>query len=249
MKEEFFSLGGYLLSEPYLLLYSEVRNVDSYMEIMALIAAGVNKTSKIADKAGTSQALCSSMLKKLEKLSYVCEKKNEVIDSKVLGWEIKDNFLAFWFRFVFHAEKAIELGSTDVFLNEAIKELQGFVGRRIEETIREYIVSISTKPIKKYGSAEFANQVERKNEGIDFVAQRLDGEYLFGEFKRRDKCVDTGTLEDLKRKSLLVLSSHCEREYYLVSKAGFFTALSDIATLDAKVHLIEGLDIFAPERV
>lgn len=245
LREEFFSFGGALLSEPYLLLYSEVRNVDSYMGIMSLIAEGVNKTSKIADKAGISQALCSSMLKKLENLSFVSEKKNAVIDSKVLGWEIKDNFLAFWFRFVYPAEKAIELERGEVFLEETIKALDTFVGRRIEETLRGYIVNKTSKAVKNYGAVEFPNPLERKNEEIDFVAECEGGTYLFGEFKWSDRCVDVGTLEDLKRKSLLVLPSHCDKEYYLVSKAGFTTALVDIATLDTKVHLIDGKDIFA----
>lgn len=54
-------------------------------------------------------------------------------------------------------------------------------------------------------------------------------------------------LEDLKRKSLLVLPSHCDKEYYLVSKSGFTTALVDIASTDTKVYLIKGRDIFAPD--
>ncbi len=247
LREEFFSFGGALLSEPYLLLYSEVRNVESYMGIMALIAEGVNKTSKIAPKAGISQALCSSMLKKLDNLSFVSERKNAVIDSKVLGWKIQDNFLAFWFRFVYPAEKAIDLERGEIFLEEAVKTLNNFVGRRVEETIREYIVNKASKPVKKYGLVEFPNPLERKNEEIDFVAECENGTYLFGEFKWRDRCVDVCVLEDLKRKSLLVLPSHCEREYYLVSKAGFSAALSDIASTDTKVHLISGWDIFVPD--
>ncbi len=159
LNEEFFSLGGALMTEPYFLLYSEVRNVDLYMAVMYLIADGENKTSKIADKAGISQALCSSMLRKLNNLSFVSEKKNAVINSKTLGWEIKDNFLAFWFRFIYPARKAIELDNASSFFLKTLKEIDEFCGRRIEETLREYIVNNASVSIKDYGFLEFANPV------------------------------------------------------------------------------------------
>ncbi len=162
VREEFFSLGGALLSEPYMLLYPEVRNVDSYMEIMSLIADGVNRTSKITDKAGISQALCSAMLRKHNNLSFAAEKKNAVINTKVLVWEIEDNFLAFWFRYVYPAQKAIELDNAELFFQETISQIDEFVGKRIEETIRKYIVNNTSMPVKDYGSLEFSNPIEKK---------------------------------------------------------------------------------------
>lgn len=242
LETEFFSQGGALFLEPYLLLYSEVRNIDLYMEIMALIAEGVNKTSKIADKAGITQALCSAMLRKLNNLKFVSEKKNAVINSKIQGWEINDNFLAFWFRFIYPARNAVELDNAGPFFRTTLKELDEFTGKRIEETIRTYIVNTSNAPIKDYGYLEFANPIERENEEIDFIALTSDGEYLFGEFKWRNDKVGESGLEDLKRKTGLVHSG--KKEYYLVSKEGFTDALYKAAERDTSIHLIEGLSIF-----
>lgn len=244
LEEEFFSLGGALMTEPYFLLYSEVRNVDLFMEVMSLIASGVNKTSKIADKAGISQALCSSMLRKLSNLSFVSEKKNAVINSKILGWEINDNFLAFWFRYIYPAQKAIELDNADLFFQKTLKEMNEFCGKRIEETVRQYIVNTSTVPIKDYGFLEFANPVDRKNEEIDFVALTEGDDYLFGEFKWKNSPIGIGVLDDLKRKATFVHSGKSDDEYYLVSKSGFMDDLLKLAQKDTAVHLIEGESIF-----
>lgn len=244
LKEEFFSMGGALLTEPFLFLYAEVRNIDSFMLLMSTIAQGINKTSKIADKTGMSVALCSSMLKKLSTLGFVGEKKNSVINSKLLGWTIEDNFFAFWFRFIYPAQASIELDNALPLLKKTVKELETFTGKRIEQTIREYIVSVSEKPITEFGFAEFANPIEKQNEELDFVARTSDNEILFGEFKWRNKEVSTFELDELKRKSYIADSKTHKREFYLCSKSGFSEALKKIAQENAKLHLIEGKRIF-----
>ena len=244
LNAEFFTLGGALLSEPYLLLYSEVRSVDSYMALMSLIAEGVNRTSKLSDKAGISQALCSSMLKKLENLSFVSEKRNAVINTKAQGWEIEDNFLAFWFRSIYPARTAVELDNASPFLTETLNGLDEFTGKRIEETIRQYIVNTSPVPIREYGFLEFANPVERKNEEIDFVALTSGGEYIFGEFKWRERETGMGELENLKRKAVLAASGKPVWGYYLVSLSGFSSSLIQAAETDEKIHLVEGKTVF-----
>ncbi len=244
LQEEFFSLGGTLFSEPYLLFYSEFRNVDLYMEIMSLVALGVNKTSKIADKAGVSQALCSSMLRKLNNLSFAKEKKNSVINTKVIGWVVEDDFLSFWFRFVYPARRAVELQNAGPLILETLEKMDEFTGKRIEEIVRRYIVNTSSKPVKDYGSLEFGNPVERRSEEIDFVAETSGEEYLYGEFKWRDSNVGMREFADLRRKVSLVQSEKARKEYYLVSKSGFTDALIETAEKDRTIHLVEGKDIF-----
>lgn len=244
LNAEFFTPGGPLLSEPYLLLYSEVRSVDSYMALMSLIAEGVSRTSKLSDKAGISQALCSSMLRKLENLSFVSEKKNAVINTKARGWEIEDNFLAFWFRFIYPARTAVELDNASPFYIETLKRLDEFTGKRIEETLRQYIVNTSPVPIRDYGFLEFADPVERKNEEMDLVAVTSDGEYIFGEFKWRERETGMGELENLRRKAVLAVSGKPVCGYYLVSLSGFSASLVQAADADDRIHLIEGKAVF-----
>ena len=244
LKEEFFSMGGALLTEPFLLLYSEVRNVDSFMSLMSAIAQGVTKTSKLADKTGISVALCSSMLKKLTNLGFVKERKNVVIDSKILGWTLEDNFFAFWFRFVYPAQNSIELDNAQPLLKKTIQELDEFTGKRIEQTIREYIVSNSKKSITEYGSAEFSNPVKKQNEEIDFIAKTSDKDLLFGEFKWKTKEVSSLELEELKRKAYLVNPNTSKKEFYLCSKNGFSETLKEEAKKNKTLHLLEGKTIF-----
>ncbi len=244
LNAEFFTPGGALLPEHYLLLYPEVRNVDSYMALLSLIAEGVSRTSKLSDKAGISQALCSSMLRKLENLSIVSEKRNAVINTKAQGWEIEDNFLAFWFRFIYPARTAVELDNTSPFLIETPGGLDEFTGKRIEEAIRQYIVTTSSVLIRDYGFLEFANPVERKNEETDLVALTSGGEYIFGEFKWRERKTAMGELENLRRKAVPAASGKPAGGYYPVSLSGLSTDLMETAVKDNKIHLIEGKVIF-----
>lgn len=241
---EFFTLGGALLSEPILLLYAWARNIQSYFLLMNALASGVTSTSKIADRLHIDPAQASAMLRTLNTFEIVCKKENAVIGGKKAPWQISDSFFAFWASYVFPAMTNIEIDNAKAAYNKTIAELPQFTGRHIEEDIRRYIIKSCGKIIREYGSAEFANQLERKNEELDFIARCDDGTYLFGEFKWRDREIGTSVLDDLRRKAVLALPSTVKREYYLCSEHGFSVELEQLSQAESQIHLITGGEIF-----
>lgn len=242
--EEFFSMGGALLTEPILLLYTWARNTSIYFHIINAIASGVTQTSKIADKVKIDPAQASNMLKILNSYEIVGKKENAVIGGKKSTWQITDNFFAFWGTFVFPAMPSIEIDNAEAAFRKAITELPQFAGKHIEEDIRKYIIRNNEKIISEYGSAEFANPQEKKNEEIDFIARCDDNTFLFGEFKWRNRKLGISILDDLKRKSILAISKDVKREYYICSAEGFSDELKSLAAVDRTIHLITGNDIF-----
>lgn len=244
VRSEFFTLGGALLSEPILLLYTWARNSALYFQILNTISSGVTNTNKIADKLQIDPAQASAMLGTLQTFGIVGKKLNAVIGGKKRGWEITDNFFAFWASFVFPAMASIEIESGEAALCKAIDELPLFVGRHIEEDIRKYIVRTCGKIISEYGAAEFPDPKEKTNEELDFIAMCDDGTYLFGEFKWRTRQIGVQTLDDLRRKSYLAVPKASNREFYLCSESGFSEELVKLSADDSTVHLITGKEIF-----
>ena len=242
--EEFFSMGGALLNEPILLLYTWARNTNIYFNMISAIASGIMNTAKIASKLNIEPAQASAMLKTLTSYDIVAKKENAVIGGRKATWRIKDNFFAFWASFVFPAMANIEIDNSDAAFKIAIENLPQFTGKHIEEDIRKYIIRHSDRLIMEYGSAEFPNPQEKTNEELDFIAKCENEIYLFGKFKWRNRETGIHVLDDLKRKSILAVSRNVKREYYICSESGFSDELIELASKDKTIHLIEGDELF-----
>ena len=109
---------GYLYDEPHFLLQQEVSEVGSYFSIIKAIAAGNTKLSAIAGVLEVKSTSLTKYLKTLIDLDIlerevpVTEEKPETC--KQGQYKIKDNFLAFWFQFVFPYQSFIEGGHPEI---------------------------------------------------------------------------------------------------------------------------------------
>ena len=105
---------SYLYDEPNFLLSKEVSEVGTYFSILKAAAAGNRKSGEIAAALNVRQTGLSKYLKVLERLD-VLERVVPVTEenpekSKKGLYRIKDNYLRFWFRFVFPQMGLLETG-------------------------------------------------------------------------------------------------------------------------------------------
>ena len=96
---------GYLYDEPHFLLQQEVSEVGSYFSIIKAIAAGNHKLSSIASVLEVKSTNLTKYLKTLIDLD-ILERKVPVTEenpekSKRGLYKIKDNYLPFWFAFIY----------------------------------------------------------------------------------------------------------------------------------------------------
>lgn len=104
---------SYLYDEPNFLLSKEVSEVGTYFSILKAVAAGNRKSGRRA-ALNVRQTGLSKYLKVLERLD-VLERVVPVTEenpekSKKGLYRIKDNYLRFWFRFVFPQMGLLETG-------------------------------------------------------------------------------------------------------------------------------------------
>ena len=115
---------GLLYEEPEFLLRREVEEIGSYFSIIKSIAAGNRKPGKISADIGVKQTSLPKYLKTLMDMN-ILERETPVTEnnpekSKMSLYQINDNFIRFWFRFVYPERGRLELGQTDYVL-ERIK--------------------------------------------------------------------------------------------------------------------------------
>ncbi len=209
-------------------LKKELRELGAYNAILASLASGRNKLNDIYARTGFSRAKISVYIKNLIELDVVekvfsfdaSESANLVHANVQKGlYRIKDNYLRFWYRYVFPNLSAVLRGEGEkVYEKEIAKDFTVYMQECFAEVCGEYL-----KLMDQYG--KLASRYETwgawygKAGMIDVVAGNASGDILAG-FCRFDSRMMTA--KDLSQyKDLLELALLNPKELYLFSKAGF----------------------------
>ncbi|WP_019239060.1 MULTISPECIES: ATP-binding protein [Enorma] len=116
ISENVLDRNGFLYDEPNFLLSREVPDVGTYFALIRAIAGGARRPSEISRAFGMKQTSLNKYLKTLIDLD-VLEREVPVTESnpgksKKSLYNIKDNFLQFWFKFVLPNLSYLETGRT-----------------------------------------------------------------------------------------------------------------------------------------
>lgn len=227
---------SYLYEEPYFLLQHEVSEVGSYFSIIKTIAAGNKKMGNIASSLSVNQTNLSKYMQTLINLD-ILEREVPITEenpekSKKGRYNIKDNYIAFWFQFIYPNKAFLEMGNSELVMerikNHFIDNHVSFVYENVcKEKMLEYNVS---------GKLGFTfDKIGRwwnNNEEIDIVAMDSNGnDIIFGECKYTNKPMDVDVLFDLENKSKNVdwKNENRNEKFILFSVNGYTKRLIELA--------------------
>jgi len=217
------------------LLRHEVEEIGSYFSIIRSIAAGNHKPSKICTDIGIKQTSIPKYLKTLIDLD-ILEREIPVTEnnperSKMSLYQIKDNFLRFWFQFVYPEHGRLELGQSDYVLRR-IKD--NFIDNHVAH-IYETVCRSELWRLAIAGELQF-NKLGRwwnSKAEIDIVALDSTGDdIVFAECKYRNQLMDADVFYALLGKKELVPWKIGERKekFVLFSISGFTDRLQNLAS-------------------
>ena len=173
---------GYLYDEPYFLLQQEVSEVGSYFSIIKAIAAGNTKLSSIAGVLEVKSTSLTKYLKTLIDLD-ILEREVPVTEdspekSKKGLYKIKDNYLRFWFAFVYPNMSFIESGHGRIVMDKIRKSLvRNHIAFVYEDICRERMWEINAEGVWPFYFSKLGRYWDSKEE-IDIAAIDPDGKYL-----------------------------------------------------------------------
>ena len=234
IRNNILSPSSFLYAEPEFLLQKEVTGIGSYFSILKTIAAGNHKLGKIAAALGINQSGLTSYLKTLTDLDLI-ERQVPVTEenpekSKMGLYFIKDNFVAFWFKFIFPNRGMIESGHTD-YVEDKIKKnlIDNHVSYVYEDICREKLWDMMPEifPFNRVGRWWGSGDIE-----IDIIAYDPFGsDMLFGECKYSAKPKGMDILLDLKKKAGNVKwKTGLRKEHFIIfSRSGFDDSLKQYA--------------------
>ncbi len=160
-----------------------------YFSILQLIASGKTTQSEVDSIIGKNTG---AYLANLEK-EYSLITKNKPMfskpESRKTRWSLSDNYLHFWFRFIYPNQSLIEMGKYDILREYIDKNYESYSGLILEKFFREKIAE--SERVTHIGSY-WDNKGENE---IDLIAlNELDKTAIVADIKRNPKKIDMNQL-------------------------------------------------------
>ena len=239
---------GYLYDEPHFLLQQEVTEVGSYFSIIKAIAAGNSKLSAISAVLEIKATSLTKYLKTLIDLD-ILEREVPITEdnpekSKKGLYKIKDNYLRFWFAFVYPNMSFIESGHSRIVMNKIKKSLvPNHIAFVYEDVCKERMWELNANDVWPFNFTKLGRYWDARSE-IDIAALDPEGKNLIlGECKYWQEPVGISVLRDLEAKTASVAWERNNRKvwYVLFSASGFSDELTALATSRQDVLLCDDL--------
>jgi hypothetical protein len=186
-----------------------------YFSILTLISSSKTSRKEMESILGKN---IGGYLERLEKDYSIIKKIKPVFskpNTKNVKYEIEDNFLNFWFRFIYKNRSAVELENYEYIKEIILRDFKTFGGKFLERYFKEKL-----KETKKF--SQIGSFWDRKNENeIDIVAiNELEKKALIAEVKLNKNKIN---LNILKEKAKAVIPN---LKGYTVEYKGF--SLEDV---------------------
>lgn len=246
IEQSILNPSGYLYDEPYFLLQQEVSEIGSYFSLIKAIAAGNSKLSAIATVLETKATSLTKYLKTLIDLD-ILEREVPVTEdnpekSKKGLYKIKDNYLRFWFAFVYPNMSFIESDNGEIVLSKIRKGLiSNHTAFVYEDVCREKMWQLNAGEKWDFHFSKLGRYWDNQTE-IDIAAIDPEGKNLIlGECKYWSEPVGINILTALEEKGKTVeWNRQCRNTFYvLFSSGGFTKELEELAKVRKDVLLVK----------
>lgn len=227
---------SYLFNEVSFLLEKEVSDAGSYFTLLKAIAAGNHKMSEIASFIGMRQSDLTLILRTLRELDIlerrvpVTEKNPE--KSKKGLYFIKDNYISFWFRYVYPNMSMLERGKKDHVLDIIRRSFsQNHMPGIYEDVCREIVWNIP-KNVLGFSVSDVGSYWGKEASETEIVTLSSDRKHvLLGECKYSQSPVDVDVLEHLvgKKDDFRNITNAEKFRFAVFSLSGFTDDAIDMA--------------------
>lgn len=208
--------GSYFIDEGKELMADELgKDYGNYFSVLAALASGNSYRSDITSYVGFETG---GYLDKLEKdFDVVARVRPYLAGDKTrdVRYYLSDNFLNFWFRFIYKYRSAVEIGNMDYVREKIASDYESFSGHILESWFRQsFRESGKYNIVTNYWEKGFSGDPGENNE-IDLVAvNENDRVVVLGECKRNPKKFNLKRLND---KATKIINHHKGWKIELVS--------------------------------
>lgn len=191
MLDSICNMASPFLSDGRDVLISEIgKDYGVYFSILQAIANGLTSQSEIDS---VIQKTTGAYLQNLQKIFGVIEQTRPLLsksESRNARWQIVDEYMRFYFRFIFSHQELIELGSYDMLKQFILRDYETFTGKTLE---RYFTAKIQEEEIVSRTGGWWD---KRSQNEIDIIAiNDFEKNCSLYEVKRQKKRIDLSQLQ------------------------------------------------------
>ncbi len=235
LEGEIGNSGTFLKDEMDFLIKYEFEEVNTYKRILEAIALGKRTPREIRDYLGLKHSDITPYLRNLLETEFI---KREIpifegAKSKKGRYYLKDNFAAFWFRYIYPNLSAIEEG---IFEIESIRgDYSAYMGRIFEDISRDFLIKLRRDGKAPINFTKIGKWWHRDVE-IDIVAaDERNNQILLGECKWQEDVNADKILGKLREKAAhLEWNKERREEKYIIFARSFKNRPEDCYCFDTK---------------
>jgi len=170
-EDKILKKGEFLYEEAEFLMREELREPRNYSSILKAIALGAKTYGEILNITDLDKSMLSKYTSVLEDLGFIKRIYPIGIRPKPRKglYTIADNYLRFWFKYIFPNKAELEIGNTSYVLNKIREDYNTYLGHTYEQIAYEFLTEM-----KKKGSLSFTFKTLGrwwfKDKEIDIVA-------------------------------------------------------------------------------
>lgn len=205
--------GSQFIDEGKLMLIDEFgKDYGTYFSILSFISQGYNTRNQLEDMLKKE---IGGYLTRLDTEYNLVTKKQPILEptaNKRSRYTLEDNFLSFWFRFMYKYNYMTEIGAFDKLREVIERDYNTYSGFVLEKYYREKLIEEG-----KYTKLGYWHDNHGENEidivGIDELGKSVD----FYEVKRNARSINIGIL---RSKAEVFLAKHKQLKDYTLSYKG-----------------------------
>lgn len=243
-----FNKFGNLIDAPNKVLPSSSKDQNRYNAILKAIANRRRSNKEIAEYIGKDSNYVAAYLPRLIDNEIIEKRESFNKNQKMNYYEISDNLIRFWYRFVFDNYEEILLNMGKIIYDDISEEITNFISLGFEGVALSYLTEKNIKGelgyyyeiIREYkvDNSKLGRSIEL--DGLAKGIGKANNRLLVVECKYRNKAVSLSVLEHVMES--VSIFEYDNYDIYLFSKSGFS---DDILTLNNPfVHLISIEDMF-----
>ncbi|MCD8119329.1 MAG: ATP-binding protein [Lachnospiraceae bacterium] len=248
-----FGRFGTLVDAPDKVLPTASNDQNTYNTILKAIAHRKRTNREIAQYIGKEPNYVASYLPKLMDNEIIEKRESFNRNQKMNYYEISDNLIRFWYRFIFDNQEEILQDMGSVIFDDLQEEIALFISAGFEDVAISYLTekNITGELGYHYGilrgykadNSKLGRSVEL--DGLASGMGEAKNRLLVAECKYRSKALSLAVLEHLRESLTIFPAEHYD--IYLFSKSGF---ADDILALeDPEVHLIDPEKMSGDEKM
>lgn len=227
IKKLFCEENGYLLKEGKNILIEEFgRSYEKYFSILTAISLGRTTKNEIHNYTGISINSLGALLKTLEDFYEAIERRTPVLEKKSISklslYKIKDNFLSFWFRYIYKKNYLIEIKNWQSLFDYITKDLDNYLGFAFENLIKDYLIEQNNDKNSFFDFEQIGSFWKRQTAGgdnkeIDIVAVNKENfTALIGECKLNVNKINQQLVNGLIEKGGLIAKLKNYKKIYYI---------------------------------